>query len=298
MTGSTPHIPVMLNEVIEMLSLSTSAPQKMLDGTFGRGGHSTALLKKFPQLHVVGVDQDLAAIEHGNKQVATEFPGRVQLFHGTFAKYMEQNKERFDLMLLDLGVSSPQIDDPERGFSFYHNGPLDMRMNQNQMVSAETIINTWDEEDLIDVFKNYGEVHSPYRVIRAVLHDRATKPFTTTHQLAGLIERVDGWRQKGKHPATQYFLGLRLRINQELESVRESLPLMIQSLVPGGVLSVISFHSLEDRIVKNIFKEHDDFGYRINKKVLVASDEEQKLNPRSRSAKLRGFKRRDDVENP
>lgn len=298
MSPSTPHISVMLQEVIDMFSLGPIPPQKMLDGTFGRGGHSAALLKKYPQLQVVGVDQDVAAIEHGNVMAQSEFPGRLQLFHGTFAKYMEQNRETFDLILLDLGVSSPQIDDPDRGFSFYHNGPLDMRMNQNQKVSAETIINTWDEEDLIDVFKNYGEVHSPYRVIRAILHDRQEKPFTTTHQLAGLIERVDGWRQKGKHPATQYFLGLRLRINQELESVRESLPHMIQSLVPGGVLAVISFHSLEDRIVKNIFKEHDDFGYRINKKVLVASEEEQKLNPRSRSAKLRGFKRRDDAESP
>lgn len=297
MTDAPLHIPVMLNEVVEMLSSGPAQPQKMLDGTFGRGGHSMALLKKYPQLHVTGVDQDLEAIAYGQNHIGPQFPDRLTLFHGTFAKYMAQNQSTFDLILLDLGVSSPQIDDPERGFSFYHNGPLDMRMNRNQQVTAETIINTWDEEDLIDVFKNYGEVHSPYRVIRAILHDRATKPFTTTHQLAGLIERVDGWRQKGKHPATLYFMGLRLRINQELESVRESLPRMIQSLVPGGVLAVITFHSLEDRIVKNIFKEHDNVGYRINKKVLVASDEEQKQNPRSRSAKLRGFLRRTHDKN-
>lgn len=253
-----------------------------------------ALLKKFPDLHILGVDQDLAAIEYGQKNIVPQFPGRLDFFHGTFAKYMETTTETFDLILLDLGVSSPQLDDPERGFSFYHNGPLDMRMNQTQKVSADTIINTWEEEDLIDIFKNYGEVRSPYRVIRAILHDRKTKPFTTTHQLAGLMERVEGWHKKGKHPATQYFLGLRLRLNQELESVQESLPRMIQSLVPGGILAVISFHSLEDRIVKNIFKDHENIGYRINKKVLVASEEEQSQNPRSRSAKLRGFRRRSD----
>jgi 16S rRNA (cytosine1402-N4)-methyltransferase len=289
MTQTPVHIPVMLNEVLEMFALGPQQPLKMLDGTFGRGGHTKALLDKYPGLKVTAVDQDLSAIEYGKKNIVPLFPERLHFFHGTFAKYMEQNKDAFDFILLDLGVSSPQLDEAERGFSFYNNGPLDMRMNREQKVSAETIINTWDEEDLIDVFKNYGEVRSPYRVIRAILFDRQSKPFTTTHQLAGLIERVEGWRQKGKHPATQYFLGLRLRLNQELESVRESLQPMIQSLVPGGVLAVISFHSLEDRIVKNIFKDHDELGYRINKKVIIASDEEQEKNPRSRSAKLRGF---------
>ncbi len=297
MSESNLHVPVMLNEIIELFKAGPPDPRKMLDGTFGRGGHTSELLRKFPNLHVVGVDQDLTAIEHGEKIIEPLFPKRLTMFHGTFAKFTEQNQELFDLMLLDLGVSSPQLDNPERGFSFYHNGPLDMRMNQNQKISAATMINEWDEEDLIDIFKNYGEVHSPYRVIRAILFDRQTKPFTTTLQLAGLIERIEGWRQKGKHPATQYFLGLRLRVNQELESVRESLPRMIQALVPGGVLVVMTFHSLEDRIAKNIFKDHEEFGYRINKKVIVASDEEQKLNPRSRSAKLRGFLRRSDEKN-
>jgi 16S rRNA (cytosine1402-N4)-methyltransferase len=297
MSESNLHVPVMLNEIIELFSAGPPEPRKLLDGTFGRGGHSSALLQRYPNLHVVGVDQDLTAIEHGQKVIEPQFPGRLTMFHGTFAKFTEQNKENFDLILLDLGVSSPQLDNPERGFSFYHNGPLDMRMNQNQKISAATMINEWDEEDLVDIFKNYGEVRSPYRVIRAILFDRQTKPFTTTHQLAGLIERVEGWQKKGKHPATQYFLGLRLRVNQELESVQDSLPRMIRSLVPGGVLVVMTFHSLEDRIAKNIFKEHEEFGYRINKKVIVASDEEQKLNPRSRSAKLRGFLRRPDEKN-
>jgi 16S rRNA (cytosine1402-N4)-methyltransferase len=294
MPEPTLHIPVMLDEILELFKAGPSQPLKMLDGTFGRGGHSMAMLQRYPNLQITGVDQDLTAIEHGQKIIEPQFPGRLSMFHGTFAKFTEQNQQQFDLMLLDLGVSSPQLDNPERGFSFYHNGPLDMRMNQKQIMSAATMVNEWEEEDLIDIFKNYGEVRSPYRVIRAILHDRVTKPFTTTHQLAGLIERVDGWQQKGKHPATQYFLGLRLRVNQELESVQESLPRMIQSLVPGGVLAVLTFHSLEDRIVKNTFKDHEKFGYRINKKVIVASDEEQKLNPRSRSAKLRGFLRRPD----
>ncbi len=293
------HIPIMLPEILAQFAQAPQPPRFMLDGTFGRGGHTSALLQQYPELHVTAVDQDRAALAYGESVVAPQFPGRLEFFHGTYAKYMEETKKTFDLILLDLGVSSPQLDEAERGFSFYHSGPLDMRMNQEQKVSAETIINTWDEDDLIDIFKNYGEVRSPYRVIRAILHDRTTKPFTTTVQLAGLIERVDGWQQKGKHPATQYFLGLRLRLNQELESVETSLPRMIQSLVPGGVLSVLTFHSLEDRIVKNTFKQYASLGYRINKKVIVASDEEQKMNPRSRSAKLRGFlrgTREDDSE--
>lgn len=279
-----------------MFSMIPHSPKTMVDGTFGRGGHSRALLERFNQLKVWGIDRDEAAHAHATEHFAQEMSeGRLEMFHGSYAQFFEKEenaKRPWDAVLLDLGVSSPQLDQAERGFSFYHNGPLDMRMNQQQQVSAETIINTWDEEDLIDVFKNYGEIHSPYRVIRAILHDRKLKPFTTTHQLAGLIERVDGWRQKGKHPATQYFLGLRLIINQELENLKTALPLMIQSLVPGGVIVILSFHSLEDRIVKNLFKEHDNIGYRINKKVMVASDDEQKENPRSRSAKLRGFQRR------
>jgi len=290
------HIPVMMDEIKQAFALFEGEPRRLLDGTFGRGGHTSALWGIYPGLSAVGIDRDRDAIEFAQKNYAEQMTsGRLRLFHGSVADYIKEPAHRdppYDLILLDLGVSSPQYDNAERGFSFYNDGPLDMRMNQDQKTTAAHIINEWDEDDIIDVFKNYGEVRSPYRVIRALLHDRKTTPFTSTRQLAGLIERVEGWRQKGKHPATQYFMGLRLMINQELEQVQNSLPLLIQALVPGGILAVITFHSLEDRIVKNIMKEAGDLGFRVNKKVIVPSEREEKENPRSRSAKLRVFQRR------
>ena len=159
-----------------------------------------------------------------------------------------------------------------------------------QELSAETIINSWPEEELVEVFKSYGEVRSPFRVVRAIVHDRQEKPFTTTKELSGLIERVDGWRKKGHHPATKYFLGLRLAVNRELEQLSESLPHMMEALNENGRLAVLTFHSLEDRIVKRIFKS-SELGKPVNKKVIVATREEQQSNPRSRSAKLRVFQR-------
>lgn len=287
------HIPVMLEEVLETLSHVSRPPLHLLDGTFGRGGHCTALLKKYPELRATGVDRDEMAHTYAQTHYA-EFmeAGRLTLWKGSYRQYIQEHPhEKFDLILLDLGVSSPQLDSAERGFSFYGDGPLDMRMGRHQKTTAADVINTWPEDELIEIFKEYGEVRSPFRVVRALVHDRKTTPFTTTSQLAGLIERVEGWRQKGRHPATQYFLALRLVVNQELEDLQEGLPLLVQALQPGGVIAVISFHSLEDRIAKVIFKDHMAVGTRLNKKVIVPSDAEEKSNPRSRSAKLRGFQK-------
>jgi 16S rRNA (cytosine1402-N4)-methyltransferase len=287
------HIPVMLPEVLEALSYVVSPPARLLDGTFGRGGHTNALLQKYENLKAVGVDRDETAHEFAKNNYADQLAsGRLSLWQGSYRKYIEAHaQEKFDLILLDLGVSSPQLDSAERGFSFYGDGPLDMRMGHHQQTTAAEIINTWDEEELIEIFQKYGEIRSPFRLVRAVVHDRKIKPFTSTAQLAGLMERVEGWRQKGKHPATQYFMALRLVVNQELEDLENSLPLMINALNPGGVIAVITFHSLEDRICKNIFKDHLETGSRLNKKVIIPSDEEQKQNPRSRSAKLRAFQK-------
>jgi 16S rRNA (cytosine1402-N4)-methyltransferase len=294
------HIPVLLKEILEMFSTYPKAPEQMFDGTFGRGGHSRALLEAFPSLKVQAVDKDVEAIEYAHKNFKKEIEAqRLRLFQGSFADFVkspESSKDTYDLMLLDLGVSSPQLDQAQRGFSFYHDGPLDMRMNLSQITTAAEIINEWDEEDLIEIFQKYGEIRSPFRVIRAILNDRHAKPFTSTQQLAGLIERVDGWRQKGRHPATQYFMALRLKVNQELEHLEQSLEALMQALVPGGVMAVITFHSLEDRIVKTIFRNNEELGRPINKKVIVPSDEEEKSNPRSRSAKLRFFRRHNLTE--
>lgn len=291
---SPDHQPVLVREVVEAFwDLRERKNLKYFDGTFGRGGHYRALKNMAPQMKSVVMDQDAEALNYAEKEFKTEVQnGDLKLISKNFSQFLESNLNLFDMMLLDLGVSSPQLDQSERGFSFYHQGPLDMRMNQQQSITAEYVINTWDEEDLISLFQNYGEIHKPFRVVRAIVHDRKTKAFKTTQELSGLIERVEGWRKKGFHPATQYFMALRLVVNQELEVLKKSLPEMIQALTAGGRLAVISFHSLEDRIVKNIFRDSKEWGQQTHKKVIIASDEEQKSNPRSRSAKLRIFERR------
>ncbi len=202
-------------------------------------------------------------------------------------------------MMFDLGVSSPQLDVASRGFSFYHEGPLDMRMDDRLTLTAAKIVNEWDEQDLARVFIGHGEVEYPFKVIRAILADRVSTPFKTTKQLSGLIERVDGWVKKGFHPATQYFQALRLEVNRELDVVAKALPAALQLLVPGGRLAVITFHSLEDRIVKNFFRDAEDgtsvlgssFGENVKRKAFKPSDREVASNTRSRSAKLRVFRR-------
>lgn len=292
------HIPVLLAPVVDLLCselnkdlLDSPKEIRYFDGTFGRGGHYKALKSLIPNLRTVAYDQDPEAIKYAQINFKTEVEsGDLQVQHANFSQFSTEKLGTFDMMLLDLGVSSPQLDQAERGFSFYHEGPLDMRMNLQSELTAETIINEFSEQELIQIFQEYGEVRSPFRVVRALVHDRKTKPFKTTQQLAGLIERVEGWRKKGFHPATLYFQGLRLAVNQELEVVNEALPKLIAGLKPGGRLAVLTFHSLEDRIVKNIFKE-SNAGKPVNKKVIVAEREEQLANPRSRSAKLRVFEK-------
>lgn len=297
------HKPVLLNEVLRLSETAVLQP-KIWDATFGRGGHTRALLEKYPHGTVLATDRDPAALDYGQKEFASLLQsGRLQLqklnFHRAQAPETESffSNHQFDVILMDLGVSSPQLDDPERGFSFYHDGPLDMRMDPTQGTSAQEIVNTWTEVGLQRVFMELGEIPRPHRVVKAILQDRREKPFTTTSQLSQLIERVEGWRKKGRHPATQYFLALRLLVNEELDGLKESLPLLMEkALRPGGRLLVITFNSLEDRIVKNIFKDRKDLGVPVNKKVIVPSREEILENPRSRSAKLRVFSRGDNHE--
>ncbi|MGZ3742662.1 MAG: 16S rRNA (cytosine(1402)-N(4))-methyltransferase RsmH [Pseudobdellovibrionaceae bacterium] len=288
------HYPVMVREILENFAVFRGKKDlRYFDGTFGRGGHLRAMLANFPQLQAVVMDQDETAIKFGMENFKTEVESRqVRIIHGNFSEFQEHNLGSFDMMLLDLGVSSPQLDTAERGFSFNKEGPLDMRMNQTQGITAEYILNTASEQELNDMFKEYGEIHRPFRVVRAIVHDRKTKAWQSTKELAGLIERVDGWRHKGFHPATQYFMALRLRVNSELQVLEHALPALMQSLRPGGRLAVISFHSLEDRIVKNIFKSHKDLGAQTHKRVLLPTQEECDMNSRSRSAKLRVFERK------
>ena len=291
------HQPVLLGEIMQVFELCKITPHTYLDGTFGRGGHLRAVLDRYPELKAYAMDCDLEAISYAKQNFAAEISSdRLHLAHSNYASFSETREtsgwpESFDLALLDLGVSSPQLDEASRGFSFYLDGPLDMRMDQSQELTAEEVLNDWEEEDLFKVFTQLGEVRRPNRVMRAVLHDRMTKRFQTTRELASLIERVDGWHKKGVHPATQYFMGLRLAVNNELGGLREVLPKLMEALSPHGLLAVLTFHSLEDRIVKNIFKEEKKLGRLVNKKVITATRDEQKENSRSRSAKLRVFER-------
>ncbi len=288
------HIPVLFKQVLTAFDPLAGRPLlRALDATFGRGGHARGLLEALPQLTLTGLDQDPAALDHGRSFFAPEIQtGRLHLVHTNFADFDLPSQPLFDIILVDLGVSSPQLDDGSRGFSFYEDGPLDMRMNPQSQdaLTAQQVLHALSEDELNQMFKELGEVRSPYRVVRALVHDRKTMEFASTKQLASMIERIDGWRIKGKHPATQYFLALRLYVNRELEVTRTAIPAMMERLTPGGRMAVLTFHSLEDRIVKYIFKG-SELGRPVNKKVIEAEPEEAKTNPRSRSAKLRIFER-------
>jgi 16S rRNA (cytosine1402-N4)-methyltransferase len=299
---SQSHIPVLLTEILEMFA-PVLAPEgglsekelRYFDGTFGRGGHLKAILEMNPHLSALAYDQDPEAIASAQENFSSWLEaGRLRMKQANFSQFDSQEDGTFDLMLLDLGVSSPQLDQGQRGFSFYHDGPLDMRMS-SEGISAADIVRDYSEDELNELFKKYGEIQRPYRVTRAIVHDRNTKPFLTTRDLAGLIERVEGWHRKGHHPATQFFLALRLVVNRELEVVEESLEKLAHGLKSNGRLAVLTFHSLEDRIVKNKFKEFADsespLGRIVNKKVIQAHWNEAKENPRARSAKLRVFQK-------
>ncbi len=287
------HVPVLLKEVIAGFgSLRDRSDLTYFDGTFGRGGHYSELKKYYAITKTMATDQDFEAIEYAHKN----FP-EVEISHENFLSFAEKNAQKLDMALLDLGVSSPQLDQAERGFSFLRDGPLDMRMNQKLQVTAADLIHGASEKKLFEIFGQYGEVANPARVVRAILKDRETTKFESTLQLAQMIERVDGWKKKGFHPATQYFMGLRLVVNQELEVTAQAVPLLMSQLAEGGRLAVISFHSLEDRIIKNLFNE-SDLGFSVYKKVVVAAREECQNNPRARSAKLRIFQKGAPPEKP
>lgn len=298
MSAPSGHIPVFLEATLEAFRAVPGPIREAWDGTFGRGGHSAAILREHPEAKMWAMDWDADAIAFGRANYPELIAaGRLNLIRAAYSELdavLEASPEiprAFDAMLLDLGVSSPQLDEADRGFSFYHDGPLDMRMDRSRELTAADIVNEWEEQDLARLFMDLGEVQRPFRVVRAIMHDRKTKPYRTTRDLAGLIERVDGWRKKGTHPATQYFLALRLEVNAELRQLEAMLPKLVARLAPGGVLVVISFHSLEDRIVKNGFKSLLQEGKLLNKKARKATFEEAQENPRTRSAKLRAFQK-------
>lgn len=287
------HIPVLFNEIVSSFDpFVGQSDVTYLDGTFGRGGHYRLLLERNPKLKTIAFDQDPDAYAYAETHFGELMKsGHLMFYQDNFVNFEKHFPGQIDFALLDLGVSSPQLDEPSRGFSFYHDGPLDMRMNNNEGITAADLVNSMSEQELVGLFHSLGEVHSPFKVVRAILEDRKKQPFTTTKQLSGLIERVDGWRRKGFHPATQYFMALRLKVNRELDVIENVLPRLMAKLKPGGRLAVITFHSLEDRIVKTIFRTYPELGDPLKRKVTHPTREEELANPRSRSGKLRVFVR-------
>ncbi|MDH0618483.1 16S rRNA (cytosine(1402)-N(4))-methyltransferase RsmH [Pseudomonas fulva] len=301
------HITVLLDEAVEALALR--ADGCYLDGTFGRGGHSRLILSGLgPQGQLLGFDKDPQAIATGQALAAED--GRFVIVQRSFAELGAEVAERglhgkVSGILMDLGVSSPQLDDPERGFSFLNDGPLDMRMNPDQGISAAEFIATAPVEEIARVFKEYGEERFAGRMARAVVERREKQPFTRTGDLAEVLKVANPAWEKGKNPATRAFQGLRIHVNNELGDLETGLQAAIDALEVGGRLAVISFHSLEDRIVKlfmrklakgeadnlprNLPVQHKVFEPKIKLigKAQFASDAELKANPRSRSAVMR-----------
>jgi len=286
------HIPVLAEEVVEWLALKPNGTY--VDATYGRGGHSALILERLSaQGRLLAFDHDPAAAQAADDRFGKE--GRFEFVRASFSQLATELNERdlvgsIDGLLLDVGVSSPQLDDPSRGFSFMHDGPLDMRMNPDAGRSAAEWVNTASERDIADVIYQYGEERFSRRIARAIVERRRKQTFTTTADLAEVIARAVPRRERRIHPATRSFQALRILVNRELEELRAALDTSLDVLAPGGRLLVISFHSLEDRIVKRFMRDEsraESPQLRIAARLIRAQPEEARRNPRARSARLR-----------
>jgi 16S rRNA (cytosine1402-N4)-methyltransferase len=282
------HIPVLLDVTLE--TLQPKKGETYLDLTAGYGGHASAFIDRIGQAaHATLVDRDDYAIA----KLSPLAKQGARLLHTDFvsaARQLIEEGQRFDNVLIDLGVSSPQLDQGERGFSFKNSGPLDMRMDRRQDVTAEKLIHTTTVEDLTRIIRDYGE-ESPGQAKRIATAIVKARPITTTEDLAELIRQTTRGKWSKIHPATRTFQALRIAVNQELEQVESVLPLLPQLLTKGGRVGVISFHSLEDRLVKRYFTEQTAAGYEAELQVLTKKPFDGATydvhNPRARSAKLR-----------
>ena len=252
------HQPVLYREVVAAFDFCRNRPAVIIDGTAGAGGHSALLLEANHQLRLIAIDRDSAALERAGRRLA--FAGeRVTLKKGCFSEIGEIAAEcgvnEVDGILLDIGVSSPQIDDPRRGFSWRFDGPLDMRMDRSSELTGSRVLNKYSVEALTEIFRNYGELKNPARFARMIAEAREVKPFATTGDFADFCEQTLGKSRKGAPPVpTLPFQALRIAVNDELGELEHTLPVALKLLERAGHLAVISFHSLEDRIVKNAFK--------------------------------------------
>lgn len=282
------HVPVLGREVVEGLAVRPGG--HYLDATVGGGGHSRLILEAAPDVQVTAIDQDEDALAAAQK-VLEAFCERVNFVHVNFAAY-EFPVSKFDGMIADLGVSSHHLDTSERGFSFRARASLDMRMDRRQPLTAADVINDWDEAELANIFFKYGEERLSRRIARRIVEQR---PFYKTTELAEAIAYCvpPKYRYGRIHPATRVFQALRIVVNDELKSLETFLSKAPQALVPGGKIAIISFHSLEDRIVKHSFRDSPLLQV-LTKKPIGAQEEEIVNNPRARSAKLRIAERVED----
>ena len=303
------HKSVLLNEAIEYLNIKEDGIY--VDATLGFAGHSSKILKKAKNGFLISFDKDVSAIEYSRSKLST-IGDNFKIFNTGFINIKEKVLEettKVDGILFDIGVSSVEIDESSRGFSYMQNGPLDMRMDQNSNLTAESIINNYSQEELIKIFREYGEEKHSNKIAKRIIEEREKKPIKETSQLVEIIDKCYPYKEKRhSHPAKKVFQALRIEVNNELEELKVALKSSLDLLNVGGRLVVITFHSLEDRICKNIFKENTmvnpvvkgmpnipldmlpDFKLITNKPV-IPLDEEIKNNPRSKSAKLRVIER-------
>jgi len=296
----------MAAEVLEALKPKPGG--RYADGTLGGAGHAGSILAaSSPTGWLYGCDRDGAAVETAERRLAEKFAGRFEIRRGNFAEMAGWiSAAGCDGVLLDLGVSSPQLDSPERGFSFQQDGPLDMRMDDRQPLTAADLVNGASAGELAKIFWEYGGERESRRFAKAIVHDRALRRFETTRQLAELIERISPRRGKKAHPATKIFQALRIAVNDEIGSLKRGLAAAVKILKPGGRLAVVTFHSLEDRVVKEFGRERTrDYTFIgevdvpelrqprvpelkwVSRKAISPGEVELKENPRSRSAQLR-----------
>ncbi|EBA01239.1 16S rRNA (cytosine(1402)-N(4))-methyltransferase RsmH [Marinobacter sp. ELB17] len=310
--GSFSHRSVLLDSAVDLLL--TDSGGRYVDATFGRGGHSRMILERLAENGaLLGIDKDPQAIDEARTLAAAD--SRFNAFHGSFAdlgQALEQaHWPQVEGVLMDLGVSSPQLDDASRGFSFMRQGPLDMRMNPQQAPSAAEWLASADEKVIADVIFKYGEERFSRRIARLIVERRAEAPITTTLELAELAAKAVPKKEKHKHPATRTFQAIRIFINRELEDLELGLKAAAEKLAPGGRLVVISFHSLEDRLVKRFMRDlargpqmpkgipvtaaEESSAYRLIGKPSKAASDEVSDNVRARSAVMRVLERRADI---
>ena len=297
MTLAFEHVPVLCAEVIEGFG---SLPRQgvLVDCTLGLGGYSEALLRSFEELRVIGVDQDAQALALATERLSG-FGERFLPLKGNFRDLVsllrEEGFEGVNGLVADLGVSNLQITEGQRGFSFRHDGPLDMRMNQSQSLTAAKIVNSYDEKTLADLLWRYGEERLSRRIAAAIVRERKRRPFETTFELAEVVAGCyPAASRKNAHPARRTFQALRIEVNDEMGALEALLEAVPQVLCLGGVAQIVSYHSLEDRAVKGAFRADEEKGLGASepRKGITPSTEEVERNPKSRSARLRRWVRK------